>query len=156
MILVLINLFIVWEMVWTNNLKGIIFRISSMLFLFTYWYNKYYFRWMYNLSTLHVRPYSEHLYGSNIAYFFFVVTKCFDRTRLVVSTKKLVVLHFSVGRFLNGTVVFLGSKILLSALQSSHSIRWKKHSMWWNSAEKEHILCFSETKTANSYDRSST
>ena len=72
MILVLIDLFITWEMVWTKKLKCIIFRISIMLFVFKYLVQQILFE-------MKVQPIHNVLYDTIlgtcaiVAYFFFLL-----------------------------------------------------------------------------------
>lgn len=72
MILVLINLFITWEMVWTKKLKCIIFRISIMLFVFKYLVQQILFEM--KVQPIHIVLYDTILGTCAIvAYFFFLL-----------------------------------------------------------------------------------
>ena len=106
MILVLINLFLLEKWFEQKKLKCIIFRISIMLFVFKYLVQQILFEM--KVQPIHIVLYCTTLfwalvplllifsffYGTGTVPYGTVLKKCFNRTRLVVSTKKLVVLDF--------------------------------------------------------------
>ena len=86
---------------------------------------------MYSLSTLYdpiLNTCANNATGT--LFFFHILTKCFDRVRFLVSTKKLVVLTFSVRTFfyVMSRILELKNTTLHATLVVFNTV--KKHSMW--------------------------